>query len=52
MWNSNSVISWMLSHAQLVDAAGAPPDNGRAPGWDAGLTVASRHRVRTNPGLV
>lgn len=52
MWNSNSVISWMLSHARLVDAAGAPPDNGRAPGWDAGLTVASRYRVRTNAGAV
>lgn len=45
MWNSNSVISWMLSQAQLVDAAGAPPNNGRAPGWDAGLTVASRDRM-------
>ena len=42
MWNSNSVISWVLSEAGLVAAAGAPPNNGRAPGWDAGLAVAAR----------
>ena len=42
MWNSNSVISWVLSRARLVEAAGAPPNHGRAPGWDAGLSVALR----------
>ena len=42
MWNSNSVISWVLSKAELLEAAKAPPHDGRAPGWDAGVTVAAR----------
>jgi len=42
MWNSNSVVSWVLSRAGLVEGAGRPPGNGRAPGWDAGVVVAGR----------
>jgi hypothetical protein len=42
MWNSNSVISWVLTMAGLRSLAGSPPANGRAPGWDAGVTVACR----------
>ncbi|NNF53090.1 MAG: hypothetical protein HKN03_01475 [Acidimicrobiales bacterium] len=42
MWNSNSVIAWVLARSGLDDAAGPPPENGRAPGWDAGLAVAGR----------
>ena len=46
MWNSNSVISWLLSRAD-VDAGGIhPPHGGRAPGWRAGLVVASRDASR------
>ena len=46
MWNSNSVISWLLSRAD-VDAGGIhPPHGGRAPGWRAGLVVASRDAWR------
>jgi hypothetical protein len=45
MWNSNSVVSWALTHAGLVEAAGRPPDGGRAPGWDAGVEVARRSPV-------
>lgn len=42
MWNSNSVVSWLLDRNGLgVDRLG-PPDGGRAPGWDAGLVVARR----------
>lgn len=43
MWNSNSVISWALAAAGLIDAAGGPPPGGRAPGWDAGVraTIAT-----------
>jgi len=48
MWNSNSVISWMLSQAGLLAAAGSPPNNGRAPGWDAGLAVAGAARPRAS----
>lgn len=42
MWNSNSVISWVLDRADLLARAGAPPRAGRAPGWDAGVLVAHR----------
>lgn len=42
MWNSNSVVSWALTRAGVVANAGHPPGNGRAPGWDAGVTVARR----------
>jgi hypothetical protein len=42
MWNSNSVVSWALTGAGVVDAAGVPPRGGRAPGWDAGVLVAHR----------
>jgi hypothetical protein len=45
MWNSNSVVSWVLARAGLLDAAGVPPRNGRAPGWDAGVLVARRAPV-------
>jgi hypothetical protein len=42
MWNSNSLTSWLLVRAGLATDQLAPPPGGRAPGWDAGLVVASR----------
>ena len=42
MWNSNSVISWLLETTGLPTRSLAPPEHGRAPGWDAGLVVARR----------
>jgi hypothetical protein len=39
MWNSNSVIAWVLAAAGLPAAALTPPDGGRAPGWRAGLAA-------------
>jgi hypothetical protein len=40
MWNSNSLVSWLLSGAG-VDLGGVrPPRGGRAPGWAAGLVLA------------
>jgi len=40
MWNSNSVVSWLLARSgHDVDAIVPPPD-GTAPGWDAGLVEA------------
>lgn len=46
MWNSNSVVAWLIAQAGL-DAEGIrPPAGGRAPGWDAGLVVAGRERGR------
>lgn len=49
MWNSNSVVAWTLAHAGLVEGAGRPPRNGRAPGWDAGLEAARRRLRREVP---
>ena len=50
MWNSNSVVSWVLTTAGVVARAGDPPGKGRAPGWDAGVTVARRrHTVPPEP---
>jgi hypothetical protein len=42
MWNSNSLTSWLLANAGADVSAIGPPPHGRAPGWDAGLAVASR----------
>jgi hypothetical protein len=42
MWNSNSVVAWLLVRAGLDAAAGRPPPGGRAPGWDAGIVTARR----------
>lgn len=49
MWNSNSVVSWTLARAGLVERAGCPPGGGRAPGWDAGRAVALRQLVASAP---
>jgi hypothetical protein len=50
MWNSNSVIAWLLACSGLPTDAIRPPPGGRAPGWRAGLTVA--HRSPGPPGSV
>ncbi len=42
MWNSNSVIAWLIASAGLPTGELHPPPRGRAPGWGAGLTVARR----------
>lgn len=52
MWNSNSVVAWLVTRAGLLDDAIGPPRNGRAPGWRAGVQVARRQLGRTasDPG--
>ena len=42
MWNSNSVIAWLLSSAGIDARRIQPPSGGRAPGWSAGLVIAQR----------
>jgi hypothetical protein len=42
MWNSNSVIAWLIATAGLSTDLLQPPARGRAPGWHAGLEVARR----------
>ncbi|HEY7627211.1 MAG TPA: hypothetical protein VH761_09085 [Ilumatobacteraceae bacterium] len=41
MWNSNSVVSWVLTKAGVCTTDVHPPVRGRAPGWDAGLHAAA-----------
>ncbi len=41
MWNSNSVISWVLARGGLPAAEIQPPEGGRAPGWAAGVAAAA-----------
>ncbi|MBU1493215.1 MAG: hypothetical protein KKE89_03660 [Actinobacteria bacterium] len=40
MWNSNSVVSWLLVRTGLPIDDIRPPHGGRAPGWLAGIAVA------------
>ncbi|MEI2703040.1 MAG: hypothetical protein V9E83_11645 [Baekduia sp.] len=42
MWNSNSLVSWLLTRSGHDIAAIGPPAGGRAPGWSAGIVVAGR----------
>jgi hypothetical protein len=46
MWNSNSLISWLLACGGLDVDAISPPPGGRAPGWHAGLVAARRQGRR------
>jgi hypothetical protein len=49
MWNSNSIISWLLARSGLDVASIHPPQGGRAPGWASGLVVG-RREVSGSPG--
>jgi hypothetical protein len=42
MWNSNSVIAWVIARSGIDTESIQPPTGGRAPGWQAGLVVARR----------
>ena len=42
MWNSNSVIAWVIARSGIETGSIQPPAGGRAPGWQAGLVVARR----------
>jgi hypothetical protein len=45
MWNSNSLISWLIALSGLDVDAIHPPAGGRAPGWRAGVVVARRQET-------
>ena len=49
MWNSNSMMSWMLERAGLDARSLRPPSRGRAPGWGAGIIVARRRVTNAEP---
>lgn len=42
MWNSNSVVSWLLTVTCHDLSRVQPPPGGRAPGWQAGRLLAAR----------
>ncbi len=42
MWNSNSVIAWVIARSGIDAEPIQPPPGGRAPGWRAGLALARR----------
>jgi hypothetical protein len=42
MWNSNSVVAWVLARGGADLTHVHPPSGGRAPGWNAGLVVERR----------
>jgi hypothetical protein len=46
MWNSNSLISWLLARSGLDVESIQPPVGGRAPGWQAGIVVARRQQAQ------
>ncbi len=41
MWNSNSVVSWLLTVSGIAAVDLERPDGGRAPGWVAGVAMAT-----------
>jgi hypothetical protein len=40
MWNSNSLTAWLLAGSGHDTDTVRPPADGRAPGWQAGLSLA------------
>ncbi|HZL65079.1 MAG TPA: hypothetical protein VFD50_09115 [Thermoleophilia bacterium] len=42
MWNSNSIVSWLVARSGLDAESVSMPSGGRAPGWEAGIAVARR----------
>jgi hypothetical protein len=52
MWNSNSVISWVLARGGLDAESIQPPVGGRAPGWHAGLALARRQTMQGTRGRI
>ena len=42
MWNSNSIVAWLIVCSGVETASIRTPAGGRAPDWDAGIMVANR----------
>jgi hypothetical protein len=45
MWNSNSLIAWLIARCGISADSIHAPAGGRAPGWRAGLVVARRRET-------
>ena len=52
MWNSNSLISWLIARCGLDVESIQPPAGGRAPGWQAGIAVARRQQAQAGQSRV
>ena len=52
MWNSNSLISWLIARCGLDVESIQPPAGGRAPGWQAGIAVARRPEAQAGRSRV
>ena len=46
MWNSNSLISWLIACSGVDVESIRHPAGGRAPGWKAGIVVAQRQHTQ------
>lgn len=44
MWNSNSIVAWLIERSGIAAETIPLPPGGRAPGWTAGVVVARRER--------
>jgi hypothetical protein len=51
MWNSNSVVSWLITRCGLGAESIRLPRAGRAPGWRAGVVVARRDEGRSRASV-
>jgi hypothetical protein len=49
MWNSNSLVSWLLTRSGVDIKTVTPPPGGRAPGWQAGIVIACRELDAASP---
>jgi hypothetical protein len=49
MWNSNSLISWLIARSGIDVESVATPTGGRAPGWRAGIVLAHREQALAQP---
>jgi hypothetical protein len=52
MWNSNSVIAWVIARSGIDAESIQPPPGGRAPGWLAGLVVAGRQESESRDAAI
>jgi hypothetical protein len=50
MWNSNSMVAWLLASSGHDVEPLRPPGGGRAPGWTAGVELARREGQGSTSG--
>lgn len=45
MWNSNSLVAWLLDSSGIDASVLTPPDGGDAPGWRSGIAAARTGQI-------